>query len=215
MKTTDSPRIYVASLSDYNAGVLHGAWIDANQSADQIQAEVSAMLRESKHPNVTVDCIECDGKGERDIIGGTEPCPYCNQTGQVPSAEEWAIHDYEGFAGFKVSEHQSFEDVSCMAKAIEDHGAAFAVWHNYAPDYNTDESDFQEAYAGEWDSLADYVQDYWDQCGSFDCDKTSDNQWWHPANYIDWERMGEDLQRSGDIWTHDADGGKIYVFRTC
>jgi antirestriction protein len=195
MKTTDTPRIYVASLSDYNAGVLHGAWIDANQSPDDIQTEVAAMLRESKHPNVMA---EDPDTGE-----------------QVPSAEEWAIHDYEGFAGLKISEHQSFEDVSSMAKAIEDHGAAFAAWHNYAPDYNTDEADFQEAYAGEWDSLADYVQDYWDQCDSFDCDKISGNQWWHPANYIDWERMGEDMQRSGDIWTHDADGGKIYVFRTC
>ena len=31
-----SPRIYVACLAAYNAGRLHGRWIDANQSAEDI-----------------------------------------------------------------------------------------------------------------------------------------------------------------------------------
>lgn len=43
----DTPRIYVASLSDYNAGILHGAWIDADQDADDIREEIAAMLDES------------------------------------------------------------------------------------------------------------------------------------------------------------------------
>lgn len=47
MKTT--PRIYVACLSSYNAGVLHGAWIDAAQDADAIHAEIAAMLATSRH----------------------------------------------------------------------------------------------------------------------------------------------------------------------
>lgn len=41
------PRIYVASLSDYNAGNLHGAWIDAAQDIDDVWAEVNAMLSSS------------------------------------------------------------------------------------------------------------------------------------------------------------------------
>jgi antirestriction protein len=44
------PRIYVASLSDYNAGVLHGRWIDAAQPLEQIWAEVNAMLQASPTP---------------------------------------------------------------------------------------------------------------------------------------------------------------------
>ena len=35
-----NPRIYVACLAAYNAGYLHGAWIDANQTADQIEDEI-------------------------------------------------------------------------------------------------------------------------------------------------------------------------------
>ena len=34
------PRIYVASLSDYNAGRLHGTWINASYGADEIREEI-------------------------------------------------------------------------------------------------------------------------------------------------------------------------------
>lgn len=48
---SSQPRIYVASLSDYNAGRLHGAWINAAQEPEQIHAEVEQMLRRSTEPN--------------------------------------------------------------------------------------------------------------------------------------------------------------------
>ena len=46
----ETPRIYVASLADYNAGRLHGRWIDATQPADAIREEIAQMLAESKEP---------------------------------------------------------------------------------------------------------------------------------------------------------------------
>lgn len=48
--TAETPRIYVTSLADYNAGRLHGRWIDANQPADAIREEIAQMLAESKEP---------------------------------------------------------------------------------------------------------------------------------------------------------------------
>lgn len=45
-----TPRIYVASLADYNAGFLHGRWIDATQPADEIRAEIAELLTLSKEP---------------------------------------------------------------------------------------------------------------------------------------------------------------------
>jgi antirestriction protein len=42
-----TPRIYVASLSDYNAARLHGRWIDATQDREAILAEIQTMLAES------------------------------------------------------------------------------------------------------------------------------------------------------------------------
>lgn len=44
------PRIYVASLSDYNAGRLHGAWIDASQELDEVWQQVTEMLAASSEP---------------------------------------------------------------------------------------------------------------------------------------------------------------------
>ncbi|MCG8594183.1 MAG: antirestriction protein ArdA, partial [Kiloniellales bacterium] len=42
---TDTPRIYVACLAAYNAGHLHGCWIDAIQDAEDIQDDINAMLK--------------------------------------------------------------------------------------------------------------------------------------------------------------------------
>lgn len=44
------PRIYVASLADYNAGILHGAWIEAAQDPECLEMEVKAMLERSRQP---------------------------------------------------------------------------------------------------------------------------------------------------------------------
>lgn len=46
-KTRERPRIYVASLADYNTGRLHGRWIDADQPAKAIREAIQAMLDES------------------------------------------------------------------------------------------------------------------------------------------------------------------------
>jgi len=44
---TVQPRIYVASLSDYNNGVLHGDWIDATLDTDEIHARIKQILATS------------------------------------------------------------------------------------------------------------------------------------------------------------------------
>jgi antirestriction protein len=47
----DRPRVYVASLSDYNAGILHGEWIDATQEPEDLHEAVQAMLEHSPTRN--------------------------------------------------------------------------------------------------------------------------------------------------------------------
>lgn len=41
------PRIYVASLSDYNAGCLYGAWIDPTRPLDEVTTAVARMLADA------------------------------------------------------------------------------------------------------------------------------------------------------------------------
>lgn len=187
--TTTAPKIYVASLSDYNNGILHGRWIDCDKDADWMRAEIADMLRGSHYPNVTVEHPE---------------------TGEmVPSAEEYAIHDSEGlpFTG----EHIDLDRIAEYMETIDDLNdseiEAFHAWIENDSDREIDVDSFRDQYRGCWDTLEDYVQNYWEECSEF----KGDSQWWHPTNYIDWDRMGNDLRLSGDVWTHDGSEG-IHVF---
>ncbi len=46
-----SPAIFVASLADYNNGVLHGKWIDAAREPWEIQADINDILDSSRQPD--------------------------------------------------------------------------------------------------------------------------------------------------------------------
>ncbi len=45
------PKIYVACLTEYNDGHLHGVWLDADQDVDDMQESIAEMLRQSPEPN--------------------------------------------------------------------------------------------------------------------------------------------------------------------
>ena len=42
-------------------------------------------------------------------------------------AEEWAIHDHEGFGSLQIGEYTGIERISRLAKGIEEHGTAFGI----------------------------------------------------------------------------------------
>ena len=125
-------------------------------------------------------------------------------------AEEWAIHDFEGFEGIELGESESFGRVSALASCIVEHGDAFAAFVNNG---SVDEDDhdaladaFNEAYAGTYSSVEDYAQESTEEC--YDMKKLPEFLRYH----IDWEGVARDMEQSGDIWT--ADGGRgVHVFR--
>lgn len=159
-------RIYVACLASYNNGVLHGRWIDASADVEEMQEEVNAILRESKFPNVTVECPECDGGGERFAPNGVdvEPCPNCRE-GRVPSAEEFAIHDFDGLPP-TLGEYcglQAVADYVELIEEVENHvsdpeeaaevaKAAVENWHSV--EYAKNAMDY---FAGVYPSFRDYA----------------------------------------------------------
>ena len=172
--TSPTPRIYVADLAAYNNGTLHGAWIDAAQSPDEIQAEIDAILAKSPEP----------------------------------FAEEWAIHDYEGFGDLKLGEYESIADVSRLAELIEKHGEMFAAVasHFGGANYLDDaERALDENYQGEYDDLSDWAY-------QFAMDTVGESALGPYANYIDWERVGHDAELSGDVFTIDTGSGKLAIF---
>lgn len=44
-------RVYVACFASYNAGILHGTWIDATQGEDHLKKATQDMLKRSPKPN--------------------------------------------------------------------------------------------------------------------------------------------------------------------
>lgn len=220
----DTPRIYVACLASYNAGELHGVWIDADQDPDDVWNEIRSMLRSSRHPNVEVTCPDCEGGGTEVPEGGlaapgdtatlsgplTEPCATCKGRGRVPSAEEHAIHDHEGFEGIEIGEYESIAKVCALAQRLADSdGEAFAAWYKNgsADDGNPDswEDAFRDVYRGTWRSVEDYAEQFVEDC--YDLRSVPD----FIKHHIDYEGIARDLELGGDIWT-TAGGDGVFVF---
>ena len=90
--------IYVASLSDYNAGILHGRWISCRQDADAIREEIETMLAAS-------------------------PCAARYNE----RAEEWAIHDFD-FMGLDLNESEDLDVLAELAEALDEHGEPLTAY---------------------------------------------------------------------------------------
>lgn len=187
------PRFYAACLASYNAGTLHGAWIDATNDVDAMQEEINAMLRASPHPNVMV---EYPATGE-----------------EVPSAEEYAIHDYDGLPS-SLGEHPGLDYIAAYVELLdaaedrdipEDVVAELVEGSDLAGierAKDTIEDDFQDVF----DSLASWAEDFEDQTGGL----AEVPERLQP--YIDFAAIGRDAELGGDIRAIRS-GGSLYVFR--
>lgn len=209
-------RIYVACLAAYNNGRLHGTWIDADQSTDEINALINAMLKASPYPNVTRQdwrCADCTHTWTRDVSSYQPPPTVCNCCGGTniahdldayPSAEEFAIHDHEGF-GNLVGEYTPIDEVVQLAEAIGEHGDKYVGLREHGCDHDEAIGMIEDNYQGCYDSLEDWAENFLDETGAFsgapEVLKT----------YFDYERYARDAELSGDIMTIEV-GHTVHVF---
>ena len=125
----------------------------------------------------------------------------------IAGAEEWAIHDCEGFGSVHLHESEGFERVAALAQFIAENGSLAAALLNY---HEGDLDEAQEAlsnrYLGSHASLADFVQD-----------QTEETTTIPPMlrHYIDWQAMARDAQLSGDVFTITAQWDVVHVFAGC
>ena len=127
-----------------------------------------------------------------------------------PGAEEFAFHDSEGLGG--LGEFESIDRVAALGEALDnaDEPAALLAWLDN--DAGNDPADFADYFLGTWASLAEYVEDMFADYIA-EADKAAANRgWFHPSRYVDWDAMARDLFLSGDVWTANAEGGRLYVF---
>lgn len=171
-------RIYVASLSDYNDGRLHGTWLDAEAEPDELNDGIQAMLAGSP-------------------MGG---------------AEEWAIHDYEGFGPLRLGEYESVATISQIGQGIAEHGAAYAHWASICGTDDRDElARFDDTYLGHWPSIGEYAENLLDDLGINDAIEHAVPESLQPYVTVDVDGFARDLEYSGDVTSSEGDNG-VYLF---
>ena len=80
---------------------------------------------------------------------------------EIEECEEWAIHDYEGFKGVRISEYEGIDRVAQLAAAIEEHGEAFAAYMKCYGDADIDE--FEERYQGSYKSEQAFTEEHYSE----------------------------------------------------
>jgi len=120
-------------------------------------------------------------------------------------AEEWAIHDYEGFEGVYISEHEGFESVAEIAAFIEKHGALGGKVLDYYGDLESAKTALEDHYAGEYKTVADFAEEI-----TTETTETTEI----PENlrfYIDYDHMARDLEIN-DILTIETAFREVHIF---
>jgi antirestriction protein len=176
------PRIYVASLSDYNAGTLHGAWLDADQAVDAIEDGIAAMLAASPTPQAEEWAIHDYNDFGGVDLGEHESLALVAKVAAGLAAYGEAFASWARLVGRDPGELERFEDaylgnwesLSTYAEGLLDNLGVTAELTRLV-----------EQNLGE--HLALYV--HWD-----------------------YEALGRDLDYGGDIRTQERDDGSLDVF---
>jgi antirestriction protein len=140
----ETPRIYVASLSDYIDGRLHGKWVSAAVGHEELEAEVQAMLATSPTGDAEEFAI-FDFEGFGPVrLGEYESlhtvATIANGIAEHGSAfAHWAAQvgtsDAEGLNAFEDAYRGHWESVEAYAENLLDDLGANLFIYEAVPDY--------------------------------------------------------------------------------
>jgi antirestriction protein len=123
----------------------------------------------------------------------------------IRGAEEYAIHDYEGFGSVTLREYASIETVARMAAFIAEHGDVGAgLLDEFCGDTDQAETAMRDCYHGAFASLADFIEDMTRDSGITIPDALQ--------YYIDWQAMARDAELNGEFFTVRIAHDEVHVF---
>lgn len=125
----------------------------------------------------------------------------------TPGAEEFAIHDYEGFGKISLNEYEPLATVVQLAELLDEHGEAFEVAYDYQSNLEDTVSMCTEAYCGCWRSVKEYVENYIEDTGML---KDVPD---FAARYFDFDSYAHDLECGGDIIALEGREG-VHIFNS-
>ncbi|NQY97512.1 MAG: antirestriction protein ArdA [Henriciella sp.] len=121
-----------------------------------------------------------------------------------PDAEEWAIHDYDGFESAHIPEYASFEKVCDLAEFLSERGELGAqVYSIFSEDLDQAKAAFDD-YSGEFSNLAEFAEQLHEDIGTEIPEILK--------FYVDWASLGRDLELNGDIFTVQISFDETHVF---
>jgi antirestriction protein len=168
-------RIYVASLADYNDGVLFGKWFTIEDYTDktQLMEAIEDMLKGSpylKWLGISAEEIEKHGAS--------------NWT-------EYAVHDYEDCPSFlSDTEYPDLDDFFTYRDLVEGVHAdedAVLAYLDIVSLADASVEDFEDRYRGKYDSEEDYAMELLEELGELKAIPE------HLRYYFDYEAYARDL----------------------
>ncbi len=170
----------------------------------------------TEQPRIYVACLAAYNNGYLHgewIDAAQEPWPLYDavramlSASPVAGAEEWAIHDYEGFGGVRIGEHTGLDRVSELAAFIATHDeVGAAVLDYYSGSLDEAREALADRYLGAHASLADYMQEVTEETATIP----------HALrHYIDYAAMARDAEMSGDLFSLTTAFDVVHVFAGC
>lgn len=124
-----------------------------------------------------------------------------------PIAEDWAIHDYEGFGEAGLSEFEPIERVAEFARLIDVHGPVFAALVSRCGNMQAAVDLMENGHCGAYASHAQYVEESIEDCFGDALKHLPD----FVRHRIDYAVIADDFESSGAQFTIECDG-MVHVF---
>lgn len=163
-----TPRVWIADLAAYNAGFLHGKWVDAT--------DLDAMTE----------------AGERLIK--TSPVWAMGMNAEELAIHDY--DEFPGAVVSDLGEYPNWETVVRIANGLEDHGPAFGAWLgtlDSLDEYENLDERFQECNRGFWDTEEAYAEEYIAEVGWAGVAPIPDEL----LSYLDMEKIARELFQHG------------------
>ena len=151
MFTPNTPKIYIACLSAYVSGYLHGKWVDATLDVEDIQEEIKEILSTSPVPDAEEHAIH-------DYDNFYEAGSYLGEYPDLEKVVEVArMIEEHGKLAAKLVSHLS-GDVSEAARVLEeDYIGVYESVADYVEEFSRQCHEIPEwlEFYIDWESMAD------------------------------------------------------------
>ncbi|WP_414623792.1 antirestriction protein ArdA [Calothrix sp. CCY 0018] len=159
MTQDNTPRIYVACLSAYVNGKLHGEWIDCDRDADDIWKEIEKMLEASPEPDAEEWAIHAFENWHGIEISENEDIESIAELAELIEEHGKAFAVYCQHYGTDASV-EDFQD-SYMGEYEDEEDFVYRMWEDVGTLKQLEEIGINEFYI-DWSAVARdwFINDY-------------------------------------------------------